>query len=487
MIRLNRHAAVAVLALAAAAAGLPGAAWSATPKPAASPAAKCAAGAQADAEGDAGKPRPPGSTPTAVAGAVTVSATEAKCLIDQLGERLLVLQVMRDDHQLPGAKPVPELGTADVGYDTEQRLAQRLAELTGADKQRPLLIYCHHEACPLSYNATLHAVKAGYRTVYWLRGGNTAWKRAGLPFKDDLPGPGGLPVRYEYEVKACAVEAWFELNDHYAMMLDNPTDAAALRKEFADEMVDVKRKRASCYNRLATRYGSNDRVAADLQARLARNEREVELHMARLRDEAEGNPAGMLAGFDGVDFTELRSQLDLARAYRSVPQRCGGAPGWLPTDNGQLAQVRQQLTALVGCVDGIEKEMAAEPRLDVKAFSDPLRVAQAIGRFTCSQRPHPRCVPDDKLRSMTALLTQDNLRTMQRAAELQASRKADLDKLMQESDAYVRRMQQHIADVNERRSSNDHGSGGGYAGPAYPQPPEVPLRRDSSTSARGMR
>ena len=53
--------------------------------------------------------------------------------------------------------------------------------LTGGDKAYPLVFYCAGARCWESYNAALRAVALGYRTVFWYRGGVSAWQAAKLP------------------------------------------------------------------------------------------------------------------------------------------------------------------------------------------------------------------------------------------------------------------------------------------------------------------
>ena len=50
-----------------------------------------------------------------------------------------------------------------------------------SDKNTPILFYCNGAECWKGYKASTAAVKAGYKTVYWLRLGLPAWKAKGYP------------------------------------------------------------------------------------------------------------------------------------------------------------------------------------------------------------------------------------------------------------------------------------------------------------------
>ncbi|MDQ6638660.1 MAG: rhodanese-like domain-containing protein, partial [Pseudomonadota bacterium] len=61
-----------------------------------------------------------------------------------------------------------------------------LERLTGGDKSRAVVFYCRSSSCWHSYNASLHAIEAGYTNVMWYRGGIDAWRAADgrtVPFR----------------------------------------------------------------------------------------------------------------------------------------------------------------------------------------------------------------------------------------------------------------------------------------------------------------
>ena len=69
-----------------------------------------------------------------------------------------------------------------LGLDKE-KFDNAMSSLTGGDKSKPIVFYCHGPKCWLSYNATLHALELGYSNVMWYRGGRDAWKEADQKFK----------------------------------------------------------------------------------------------------------------------------------------------------------------------------------------------------------------------------------------------------------------------------------------------------------------
>jgi rhodanese-related sulfurtransferase len=125
----------------------------------------------------------PGSTPPTIPGAATVSAREAKCIIETLGYRIVVLAAVHDSRRLPGARDVDWANSGGPEDSNQVPFAAMLSRVTNGDRQRPLLIYCHNENCPLSSVVVRRAVAAGYSVVFWMRQGIDGWSRAGFAFE----------------------------------------------------------------------------------------------------------------------------------------------------------------------------------------------------------------------------------------------------------------------------------------------------------------
>lgn len=49
------------------------------------------------------------------------------------------------------------------------------------DKNAPFIMYCDGTICWKSYKSAVMAIEAGWKNVYWFRGGFPEWKEAGVP------------------------------------------------------------------------------------------------------------------------------------------------------------------------------------------------------------------------------------------------------------------------------------------------------------------
>ncbi len=50
-----------------------------------------------------------------------------------------------------------------------------------SDKNEPIIVHCNGPRCWKSYKAIVLLKKAGYKNIYWLRGGWPEWKAKGYP------------------------------------------------------------------------------------------------------------------------------------------------------------------------------------------------------------------------------------------------------------------------------------------------------------------
>lgn len=108
-------------------------------------------------------------SPETVAGARTISTTEAKRLFDQ-GAAFLDVRSSRDWEagRIPGA----------VHIELKKKLNEEsMAELFAKD--RPIVIYCNSIGCMRSSKASKMAVSWGYQKVYYYRLGFPDWKGNG--------------------------------------------------------------------------------------------------------------------------------------------------------------------------------------------------------------------------------------------------------------------------------------------------------------------
>ncbi len=121
------------------------------------------------------------TTPTTLPGAAVIGAAEAR---DLVAKGVPVYDV-RDDEaykagSVPGAIHVPykEGSAKEVGFDPadDQFSLSRLPR----DKSAPLIMYCDGTICWKSYKSAIMALNAGWKNIYWFRGGFPEWKDAGF-------------------------------------------------------------------------------------------------------------------------------------------------------------------------------------------------------------------------------------------------------------------------------------------------------------------
>lgn len=124
------------------------------------------------------------TTPMSLPGARIVSSAEVQ---DLIAKGVPVFDV-RDEEEyrkghIPGARLVPykEGSAKEVGFDPgdDDFALSRLPR----DKNAPLVMYCDGTICWKSYKSATVAVAAGWKNIYWFRGGFPEWKEAGLPIE----------------------------------------------------------------------------------------------------------------------------------------------------------------------------------------------------------------------------------------------------------------------------------------------------------------
>jgi rhodanese-related sulfurtransferase len=84
---------------------------------------------------------------------------------------------------IPGARFVPykESSAKEVGFDASED--QFALNKLPKDKNAPLVMYCDGTICWKSYKSATVAIQAGWKNIYWFRGGFPEWKEAGLPIE----------------------------------------------------------------------------------------------------------------------------------------------------------------------------------------------------------------------------------------------------------------------------------------------------------------
>jgi rhodanese-related sulfurtransferase len=124
------------------------------------------------------------TTPTSLQGATVVDAAKAKSLMEA-GAVMIDARVANEyaESHIKGAKSIPykEKSEKTVAYDSTVDSFD-LSKLPG-DKDTPIIFGCNGPECWKSYKATCAAIKAGYKNVYWLRGGLPEWEAKGYPLE----------------------------------------------------------------------------------------------------------------------------------------------------------------------------------------------------------------------------------------------------------------------------------------------------------------
>jgi PQQ-dependent catabolism-associated CXXCW motif protein len=81
---------------------------------------------------------------------------------------------------IPNTLWIPGCGMAEIDPEVDSLYRDLLANATGNNLDKPIVVYCH-ERCWLSYNAARRAIGYGYSNVYWYPDGIEGWRAAGHP------------------------------------------------------------------------------------------------------------------------------------------------------------------------------------------------------------------------------------------------------------------------------------------------------------------
>jgi rhodanese-related sulfurtransferase len=122
-------------------------------------------------------------TPTYIDHGAVITTGELRHAIDS-GVKFAMIDVLTMPHtSVPGAFLLPGAGMVDSRDDrTKQEwFVNQLRSITGGSYEYPVVFTCVGVKCWESYNAAIRAIFAGFRNVYWYRGGLNAWFSAGPP------------------------------------------------------------------------------------------------------------------------------------------------------------------------------------------------------------------------------------------------------------------------------------------------------------------
>jgi len=121
-------------------------------------------------------------TPQNLAGVKVVTAAEVQQL-QAKGVPLIDARVAAEyaDKTIKGAVSVPYKEKSEKAPDFDRKKDTFDIAKLPADKNAPLVFFCNSGECWKSYKASVIARDAGYKQVYWFRGGFPEWSAAGLP------------------------------------------------------------------------------------------------------------------------------------------------------------------------------------------------------------------------------------------------------------------------------------------------------------------
>ncbi len=124
-------------------------------------------------------------TPISIPVGRRVTTDQVRQMIAQ-DRNTLLIDVLADPHPstIQGAVFIPAAGMGGTVTDaTQGQVVTQLRQAVGENTDRPLIFFCAGATCWESYNAVLRAHAAGYRNIFWYRGGLASWTAAGLPMQ----------------------------------------------------------------------------------------------------------------------------------------------------------------------------------------------------------------------------------------------------------------------------------------------------------------
>ena len=121
-------------------------------------------------------------TPLSLDGATVVSAPQVKELMGN-GAPVIDTRIKAeyDTAHIPNAHSVTYAEKSAKAIDFNPLMDSFDLGKLPADKSAGLVFYCNAGACWKGYKGASAAIKAGYKKVYWFRGGIPEWKEKGYP------------------------------------------------------------------------------------------------------------------------------------------------------------------------------------------------------------------------------------------------------------------------------------------------------------------
>ncbi len=118
-------------------------------------------------------------TPTAIPSGRLISTAQLFQAYKS-NQQMVVIDVLGGSYTLPGSHVEQRVAYGGNYNDRiQQQTAAWLHQLSDGNRSVAIVMFCSDPMCWLSYNASLRAINAGFKNVFWYRGGKTAWQMAG--------------------------------------------------------------------------------------------------------------------------------------------------------------------------------------------------------------------------------------------------------------------------------------------------------------------
>lgn len=398
-------------------------------------------------------PRGSGLTPQQLPGATTISAREAKCIIDRFGADVIVIAAMDGGEKIPRAFEAG--GAAGTAPSMQALYADGLAKVARGDKTRPIIVYCHHERCFLSYNVALRSVQAGYTNVFWLRPGINGWKSAGFAIEAPPPAPGAVSVspQVQAEIARCRKnDLDYDAQDWASMLHQIPTLAEQDKAFIRDRTERAKWFKLCLGNVARSAYGAADKAEANRAVAAA--DGEVAAMFDAARREVEANPAKYLSmTWASHKPAKLRADLAALKEIKTLEQACGSIDFSQPAlyhteeNNRYRASLNQRRKQHGECISAYHKD----DRMIGETFG--LKSAniwvKATRRFTCAASANrPNCIPNEPFNTIAAIASDANVAFAYRQEALGQQQRARINGLIQQGNAWIVELNRRVNQLN---------------------------------------
>ena len=123
-------------------------------------------------------------TPTTAPGVTTLSTAQLADMLQDRKPLVIDTMVFSRYRSIPGAVGLELTYESLLGSfsdETQKHIEQKLHKLTGGDMTKPIVAMGWNSVTFDGYDLALRLRHAGYKNVYWYRGGREAWEVAGMP------------------------------------------------------------------------------------------------------------------------------------------------------------------------------------------------------------------------------------------------------------------------------------------------------------------